>query len=110
MDISLSAENLPKKIRPLRVLLKALIFFFVSYVLLISFPDLTYLLFKQLMPKFDKFPYYVVYPSDSAKHGFDLQNVFDINSLLYSHVISSGEKPKNQYRIMFIGDFDSLLW
>jgi len=104
MGIILNAKNLRKKIHPLRVLLKALIFFFVFYVLLISFPGPSYFLFKQLMPKFDKFPVNVVYYSNSTKHGFNVLNVFDINSLLYSHAISSGAKPKNQYRIIFIGD------
>ncbi len=104
MDFNPPAENLHKKIHPLRVVLKVLIFFIVFYVLLISYPDITYFFFRRLMPKHGQFPYYVVYHSDSAKHGFALQNVFDINSLFYSHVISGESKPENQYRIIFIGD------
>jgi hypothetical protein len=96
--------NLQRKILPLRLLLKALILFVIFSTLLSLYPDMNYDWFRVFMPKLEKFPYYVVYHNDSANHGFDLQNVFDIKSLLDSHVISAEIKPENQYRIIFIGD------
>jgi hypothetical protein len=104
MDNYSNSDNLNHRVKPFRVILKALILFIVFYVLLTSFPDITYPLFRRFMPKLDKFPFYVVYPKASAQHEFTLQNVFNINNLLYSHVISWEGKPANQYRIIFIGD------
>ena len=39
-----------------------------------------------------------------AKNGFGVENVFDVNVLFNTHIISYEQKPTNQYRVVFIGD------
>jgi len=104
MDDLLNSKDPNQEVKPFRVLLKALILLIGFNLILISFPAIPAYLFGMLMPKLDKFPDLVVHYDPSASHGFGLQNVYDINSLFYSHVISRNGKPKNQYRVIFIGD------
>ena len=104
MDVSSNSGNLDRGVKPLRVILKALILFFVLNLLLTLFPYPSYFVFRQLLPKLNKFPIYVVYYDSQAKHGFGAQNVFDVNVLFNTHLISYEKKPANQYRIIFIGD------
>lgn len=104
MDQHSESDKIKGRVRPFRVVGKALVLFIVFDLLLSSFPDLGYFVFKQLMPKLDKFPSYTVYYDSQAKHGFGAQNIFDVNTLLYAHMISSDRKPQNQYRVVFIGD------
>jgi len=68
------------------------------------FPNPSYFVFRQLLPKLNKFPIYAVYYDSQAKHGFGAQNIFDLNVLFNTHLISYEKKPANQYRIVFIGD------
>jgi hypothetical protein len=104
MDVSSNSGNINRGVKPFRVILKALILFFVLNLLLTLFPNPSYFVFRQLLPKLNKFPIYAVYYDSQAKHGFGAQNVFDLNVLFNAHLISYEKKPANQYRIIFIGD------
>ena len=104
MDVSSNSGNLDPGVKPVRVVLKALILFFVLNLLLTLFPNPSYFVFRQLLPKLNKFPIYAVYYDSQAKHRFGAQNVFDVNVLFNSHLVSYEKKPANQYRIIFIGD------
>jgi hypothetical protein len=104
MDHYSSSDNSDHKIKPMRVIIKALILFIGLNLLLNSFPNLSYPVFRQLLPKLSKFPIYAVYYDSQSAHGFGVQNVFDINVLFNTHLISYEQKPANQYRIIFIGD------
>ena len=104
MDVSSNSGNLYHGVKPFRVILKALILFFVLNLLLTLFPNPSYFVFRQLLPKLNKFPIYAVYYDSQAKHGFGARNVFDVNVLFNTHLISYEEKPANQYRIILIGD------
>ena len=92
------------KIKPIRVVLKALILFAGFNILFVAVPSINYFVFKLLMPGLDKFPMYDVYYDSSAKHGFDLEPVVDVGSLFNSHFISRRTKTPNEYRMVFIGD------
>ena len=56
------------------------------------------------MPKLQKFPMEIIYYDSRAQYGLRLQYVFDVNALFNTHLISNENRPKNQYRIVFIGD------
>jgi len=104
MDNYSGSAKLNRGVKPFGVIWKALLLFVAFELLLSLFPGPGYFVFKQFMPKLDKFPIYVVNYDPQSKHGFDVQNIFDINTLLLSHIISSDRKPQNQYRVVFIGD------
>jgi hypothetical protein len=104
MDVSSNSGNLDRGVKPFRVILKALVLFVGFNLLLTLFPNPSYFVFRQLLPKLNKFPIYAVYYDSQAKHGFGAQNVFDLNVLFNTHLISYEKKPANQYRIVFIGD------
>ena len=93
-----------QQIKPIRLVLKALILFAVFNILFVVVPSVNDFVFKLLMPKLDKFPIYALYHDPSAEHGFGVQSVFDVGSLFNSHVISQGTKYPNEYRVVFIGD------
>ena len=104
MDVSSHSGNLDRGVKPLRVILKAVILFVAFNLLLALFPNPGYFVFRQLLPKLNKFPIYAVYYDSQAKHGFGVENVFDLNVLFNTHLLSYEKKPANQYRIIFIGD------
>jgi hypothetical protein len=99
-----NSENLDSRAKPFRVIVKALILFISFNLILTSFPDLTGFVFRQFLPKLHKFPTDVVYYDPRARHGFGVENVFDVNVLFNTHLVSYEKKPANQYRIIFIGD------
>ncbi len=104
MEVSSNSGNLDRGVKPFRVILKALVLFVGFNLLLTLFPNPSYFVFRQLLPKLNKFPIYAVYYDSQAKHGFGAQNVFDRTVLFNTHLISYEKKPVNQYRIIFIGD------
>jgi hypothetical protein len=104
MEVSSNSGNLYRGVKPFRVILKALILFVGFNLLLTLFPNPSYFVFRQLLPKLNKFPIYAVYYDSQAKHGFGARNVFDLNVLFNTHLISYEKKPANQYRIILIGD------
>lgn len=104
MTVDSSGNDFSDNVKPLRVLVKSMVLFVVLNILLSSFSSVDYFVFERLMPKQDQFPIYVIYPDPRARHGFGIRNVFDLNVLFKSHIISRDEKSKNEYRIIFIGD------
>jgi hypothetical protein len=91
-------------IKPIRLVLKALILFAGFNILFAEVPSLNYFVFKLLMPRLEKFPIYDLYDDPSAEHGFGLEPVLDVGSLFSSHLISQSTKYPNEYRVVFIGD------
>ncbi len=104
MDNYSNPDKLNRGVNPFRVVLKALILFVGFNLLLNSFPNLSYFVFRQFLPKLHKFPLEVVYYDLQAGHGFGVQNVFDVGVLFNTHIISYENKPEDQYRVIFIGD------
>ena len=104
MKNSLGSILVSNEVKPLRVLVKALILFVSINLLLTFFPNVSFLVFRKFLPKLHKFPMEVVYFDSRAKDGFLIQNVFDVNVLFNTHLISYEKKLANQYRVVFIGD------
>jgi len=104
MDGYSTSDNLNHGIKPFRIVLKSLVLFIGFNLLLTSFPNLSYFMFKPFLPKLRKFPIDIVYYDSQARHGFGVQNVFDVNVLFNTHIISQEKKRGYQYRIIFIGD------
>jgi hypothetical protein len=92
------------KVKPIRVIIKALILFAVFYILFVEVPSINDFVFKLLMPKLDRFPVYALYSDPSAENGFGVESVFDVGTLFNSHFISRSAKNPNEYRVVFIGD------
>jgi hypothetical protein len=92
------------KVKPIRVVIKALLLFALFNILFVEVPSINDFVFKLLAPKLDKFPTYDVYYDSSAKHGFGLEPVLDVGSLFSSHLLSRSAKNSNEYRVIFIGD------
>ena len=92
------------KVKPIRLVLKALLLFAFFNILFAEVPSVNDFLFKLMMPRLDRFPVYALYSAPSAKHGFGLEPVFDVGTLFNSHIISQSTKHPKEYRVVFIGD------
>lgn len=109
--INMSSENLSNHsnttaVKPLRVLAATLVFFVIANVVfaVIDPPVEDLILFNRVLPGFQRFPY----PLDVREQGGELKfswtAIRNLNILFPSHIISAGNKPKDEYRIILVGD------
>ena len=98
-------SNEPVAIKPLRVLAATLILFLLSNLCFaLANPSTGHLaLFNDMLPGFDRFP---ELRAQADASGVSIMTDFDI--LFPLHIISSREKPKDEFRIVMVGD--SSVW
>jgi hypothetical protein len=97
----------PKTIKPLRVLAETLILFLIANLVfaLINPPPGSLLLFNRALPGFQRFPVLrVARENPNGTLTFSAEVITNMDMLFPSHIISAREKPKDEYRVILIGD------
>jgi hypothetical protein len=96
-----------QKINPLRLIIKALVLYAIANVLFAFFepPVGRLTIYNWLVPGRLRFPYE---RQENISKGYNISLFQDLNAAFSAHVISSGSKPADEYRVVLVGD--SSVW
>jgi hypothetical protein len=99
-------NRVTKTINTFRVAAATLILFGVANVAFafINPPVGDLVLFNRVMPGFRRFPYLRVAQEENGELAFSREGIMNLDILFPSHIISMRNKPKDEYRVILIGD------
>ena len=99
-------QRQPQSVHPLRVIAKALVLFvFINAAFSYLAPSIArFSVYSGLLPAVARFPIYFRDFNPLTAHQMGVGNVFDMDVLFSSHVLSHAVKGKKEYRIVVIGD------
>ena len=107
---NLSGNLVVKRINPLRVILAGTILFLAANLVfaLINPPLADLTLINKVLPGFHRFPVPRTTQEKNDVSTVTGEFIADLDILLSSHIIAGKEKPKDEYRIILVGD--STVW
>ena len=99
-------QRQPQSVNPLRVIAKALLLFAIFNAAFSYFaPSIApFSVYGKVLPAVARFPVYFRTYNPSAPHQIGIGNVYDLDILFSSHLLSHAKKGKKEYRIVVVGD------